>query len=178
MKKLILLVLAVSVLAGVSTPAVAEVKLGYIDMVKVFSNFKETIEAEEVFKKEVEAWRKQATDMEAELARMGEEIQSQTLMLSAEKLEEKKLVYGQRMEEYQKYMKDIFGEGGEAARRNKELTEPIMEKINGVIGIYAKEQGFTMIFDSSQAFFVFAEKELDITDDIVARLETELETTQ
>ncbi len=178
MRKLTLIVLALCILTAAAVPAVAEVKIGYIDTVKIFANFKETIEAEEIYKKEVEIWKKQAEEMEADLARMREEIQSQSLMLSAEKLEEKKLIFDQRMKEYQKFMQDIFGENGEAARRNKELTEPIVEKINGVIEIVAEEEGFTLVLDSSQGVIVYADKEIDITDMIIARLEAQMEITQ
>ena len=178
MKRSVSAILAVCMLVLAAAPAMAEVKIGYIDTVKIFANFSETIEAEEVYKTEVEAWKKQAEDMEAEIARLGEEIQSQSLMLSAEKLEEKKLVYNQKMQEYQKYMNDIFGEGGEAARRNKELTEPIVEKINGVIKVVAEEQGFTLVLDSSQGVIIYADKEIDITDMIIERLGAQMETTQ
>jgi len=179
MKRSIVAVIAFCMLAVAAVPARAqEVKIGYIDTVKIFANFKETVEAEEIYKKEVDAWKKQAEEMESELAKMREEIQSQSLMLSAEKLEEKRLLFDQKMKDYQKYMQDIFGENGEAARRNKELTEPIVEKINGVIEKVAEELGFTMVFDSSQGVIVYADKEIDITDQIIARLETELETAQ
>ncbi len=178
MRKLTMIVLALCMVTAAAVPAAAEVKIGYIDTVKIFANFKETIEAEEVYKKEVEAWKKQAEEMEAELARMSEEIQSQSLMLSAEKLEEKKLVYDQKIKDYQKYMHDIFGETGEAARRNKELTEPIVEKINGIIEKVAEEEGFTLVLDSSQGVIVYADKEIDVTDMIIARLEAQMETTQ
>jgi len=178
MTRYIVMVLALCMLLAAAVPASAEIKIGYIDTVKIFANFKETIEAEEVYKKEVEAWKKQAEEMEAELARMREDIQSQSLMLSAEKLEEKRLVFDQRMKEYQTYMQDIFGETGEAARRNKELTEPIVEKINGIIEKVAEEEGFTLVLDSSQGVIVYADKEIDITDMIIARLEVQMDTTQ
>ena len=178
MTKFTVIVLALCMLMAAAVPAKAEIKIGYIDTVKIFANFKETIEAEEVYKKEVEVWKKQAEEMEADLARMREEIQSQSLMLSAEKLEEKKLVFDQGMKDYQKYMQDIFGETGEAARRNKELTEPIVEKINGIIDIYAREEGYTLVLDSSQGVIVYADKEIDITDIIIARLDTQMESTQ
>ncbi len=178
MTRLTVIVLALFMLMAAAVPAGAEIKIGYIDTVKIFANYKETIEAEEIYKKEVEIWKKQAEEMETELARMREEIQSQSLMLSAEKLEEKKLVFDQRMKDYQKYMQDIFGETGEAARRNKELTEPIVEKINGIIEKVAEEEGFTLVLDSSQGVIVYADKEIDITDMIIAKLDAQLETIQ
>ena len=177
-RKLTMIALALCLVTAAAVPAAAEIKIGYIDTVKIFANFKETIEAEEVYKKEVEAWKKQAEDMETELARMREEIQSQSLMLSTEKLEEKKLLFDQKMKDYQKYMQDIFGETGEAARRNQELTEPIVEKINGIIEKVAEEEGFTLVLDSSQGVIVYADKEIDITDMIIERLGAQMETTQ
>jgi len=178
MTRLTVIVLAFFLLVAAAVPASAEIKIGYIDTVKIFANYKETIEAEEIYKKEVEVWKKQAEEMETELARMREEIQSQSLMLSAEKLEEKRLVFDQRMKDYQKYMQDIFGETGEAARRNKELTEPIVEKINGIIEKVADEEGFTLVLDSSQGVIVYADKEIDITDMIIAKLDAQMETVQ
>ena len=155
-----------------------EVKIGYIDTVKIFSNFKETIEAEEIYKKEVDAWKKQAEEMENELAKMRETIQSQTLMLSEEKLQEKKMEFDQAAEQYRKYMNDIFGENGEAARRNKELTDPIVEKINAVITKLAEEQGYTMVFDAAQGNIIYAAKSVDLTDLVIAELDAQLETVQ
>ncbi|UCF06225.1 MAG: OmpH family outer membrane protein [bacterium] len=155
-----------------------EVKMGYIDTVKIFAEYKETIEAEEIYKKEVEAWKKKATDMEQEIAQMREEIQSQSLMLSEEKLAEKKLVLEQKFKEYQQYMTDIFGDQGEAARRNKELTQPIVEKINGVIAQIAEEEGYTIIFDAGQANIVYAKKDLDLTDRVLEELSKHLESVE
>ena len=178
MKRSVAVVMGIVLLAAAAVPASAEVKIGYIDTVKIFANYKETIEAEEVYKKEVEGWKKQAEEMEAELARMNEEIQSQSLMLSAEKLQEKKLARDQKLKEYQKFMQETFGENGAAARRNKELTEPIVEKINVVIGKVAEEEGFTLVLDSSQGVIVYADKEIDITDKIIERLKAQMESAQ
>ncbi|MBN2071341.1 MAG: OmpH family outer membrane protein [Candidatus Krumholzibacteriota bacterium] len=174
---ILLLVYVVSMLPAASLRA-EEVKIGYIDTVKIFANFKETVEAEEIYKKEVESWKKKAEEMETELAQMRETIQSQTLMLSEEKLQEKKMEFDQAANEYRKYMNDIFGENGEAARRNKELTDPIVEKINAVISKIAEEQGFTMVFDAAQGNIIYADKSIDLTDTVIAELEAQLETAQ
>jgi len=152
-----------------------EVKLGYIDTVKIFAEFKETVAAEEIYKKEVEAWKKKASDMEADLAKMREEIQSQSLMLSEEKLSEKKLQFDQKMKEYNQYMSDVFGDNGQAAKRNKELTQPIVEKINGVIAKIAEDEGYTIVFDAAQGNIVYAKKALDLTEKVMERLQQEMQ---
>jgi outer membrane protein len=152
-----------------------EIKMGYIDTVKIFAEFKDTVEAEEIYKKEVEVWKKKAAEMETELANLREEIQSQSLMLSEEKLDEKKLVFERKLKEYQTYMTDVFGEGGEAERRNRELTQPIVEKINGVIAEIAEAEGYDVILDSAQGNIVYAKKELDLTEVVLEKLRAEME---
>jgi len=179
MKKLSVMMLVFFTVSIISSNLSAqEIKLGYVDTVKLFSQYSETVEAEKIYKKEVEAWRKKASEMEAEIARLREEIQSQSLMLSQEKLAEKKLQLEQKFKEYQQYMGDIFGEEGEAAKRNKELTQPIVEKINAVIAKIAEEEGYTMIFDSSQGNILYAKKAMDLTDKVLERLEGQLQSTQ
>jgi outer membrane protein len=177
MKKWSMVMLAVYFLSILPFEAASadEVKMGYVDTVRIFAEYRETVEAEEIYKKEVEAWKKKAEEMETELAQLREEIQSQSLMLSEEKLGEKKLALDQKYKEYQQYMNDIFGEDGEAARRNKELTQPIVEKINGVISQIAESEGFTIIFDSAQGNIVYAKKEMDITELVIEKLSEKME---
>jgi outer membrane protein len=178
MKQVTLMILAVyvcSLLPFYAAAAAQEVKLGYVDTVKIFAEFKETVEAEEIYKKEVDVWKKKAEEMQTELAQLREEIQSQSLMLSEEKLAEMKLSFEQQAKEYQQYMDEVFGEGGEAERRNKELTAPIVEKINGVIAKIAEDEGYTIIFDAAQANIVYAKKALDLTDQVLELLAQEFE---
>ncbi|MGD1048225.1 MAG: OmpH family outer membrane protein, partial [Candidatus Krumholzibacteriaceae bacterium] len=138
------------------------------------AQFKETVDAEAVYKKEVDAWKKKASDMEADLAKMREELQSQSLMLSEEKQAEKKLQFDQKMKDYNQFMSDVFGDNGQAAKRNKELTQPIVEKINAVIAKIAEADGYTIVFDAAQGNIVYAKKALDLTDRVMQELEKEM----
>ena len=176
MKKVSCFVLVCLVLSHFPLSALMaeEVKLGYVDTVKIFAEFKETVEAEATYKKEVDAWKKKATDMEAELAKMREELQSQSLMLSEEKQAERKLLFDQKLKDYNQYMSDIFSDDGQAAKRNKELTEPIVAKINAVIARIAETDGYTVIFDAAQGNIVYAKKALDLTERVMQELESQM----
>jgi outer membrane protein len=147
-----------------------ELKVGYVDTVKIFANYSKTVEAEEKYKQEIEEWRKKAKEMEAERAEMREAIQSQSLMLSEEKISEKRLELDQKIKEYQDYMQEIFGDQGEAAKRNQELTQPLVEEINSVIAEIAEEEGYTIIFDAAQGSLLYARDEIDMTDMVLERL--------
>ena len=178
MKKVSILILACFLISllPLGAPRAEEIKLGYIDTVKIFAEFKETVDAEAIYKKEVDAWKKKASDMEATLATMREEIQSQSLMLSEEKLAEKKQVFDRKLQEYNQYMTDVFGDNGQAAKRNKELTQPIVEKINAVIANLAEAEGYTLILDAAQGNIVFAKKALDLTARVMEELEKQMQT--
>jgi len=72
-------------------------------------------------------------------------------------------------------MSDVFGENGQAAKRNKELTQPIVEKINGVIAKIAEDEAYTIIFDAAQGNIVYAKKMLDLTEKVMAQLQLEMQ---
>jgi outer membrane protein len=167
-------------LAAVIVPAWAisslaqDVKIGYIDSIKIFAEYSETQEAERLYRQEVEQWTAQKQRMEQEIVKLRDELQAQSLMLSEEKKAEKKLELDRKMAEYEQFMEETFGDEGLAARRNQELTQPIVEKINRILEDFGKDQGYTIIFDVANANIVYADKALDLTDAVLAKL-TELQ---
>jgi len=170
-KPFIVLILALSILALASISLLAqEVKIGYIDSIKIFAEYKETQEAEQLYKKEVDTWKAQAATMEQTIVKLQDELKAQSLMLSEEKQREKKLELDQKMQEYQVFMQDTFGDDGLAAKRNKELTQPIVDKINVILERVGEEEGFAIIFDVANANIVWADKELDLTERVIEEL--------
>jgi outer membrane protein len=143
-----------------------EAKIGYIDSIKIFADYRETQEAERLYRQEVDQWTAQKQQKEQEIVKLREELQAQSLMLS----EEKKLELDRKMAEYEQFMQETFGDDGLAARRNKELTQPIVEKINTILEELGKEQGYTIIFDVANANIVYADKTLDLTDVVLTKL--------
>jgi outer membrane protein len=147
-----------------------EVKIGYIDSIKIFAEYKETQEAEQLYKNEVDAWKAQAASMEQTIVKLQDELKAQSLMLSEEKQKEKKLELDQKMQEYQSFMQDTFGDDGLAARRNKELTQPIVDKINDILEELGENEGYSVIFDVANANIVWASKALDLTETVLEKL--------
>jgi len=165
-----LLIAAIIVPASAISLLAQDVKIGYIDSIKIFAEYKETQEAERLYRQEVEQWTAQKQRMEQEIVKLRDELQAQSLMLSEEKKAEKKLELDRKMAEYEQFMDETFGDDGLAARRNKELTQPIVEKINRILEDLGKEQGYTIVFDVANANIVYADKALDLTDAVLAKL--------
>ena len=57
------------------------------------------------------------------------------------------------------------------AKKDRELSQPMIKKLNEVIGEIAKKEGFTVILHKNDQNLVWASKEVDITDQVVKALE-------
>lgn len=172
MKKLLGATLVAAALVGVTAVSslAQTLKIGYIDSVKIFAENKETQAAEATYRSDVAQWESQKQTYEADLAKMGDELNAQSPMLSEEKKAERRLEFQRKMDVYKKFMADTFGDDGLAAKRNKELTQPIVDKINKLVETIAKEQGLTMVFDVANANIVYADKSLDLTELVLTKL--------
>lgn len=173
-KTLVTSVIALALLCVGSISALAQtVKIGYIDSIKIFAENKETQAAEQLYRKDVDQWNAQKQNLEQELTRLNDEFNAQSPMLSEEKKAEKRLELQRKTDEYKKFMSDTFGDDGLAAKRNKELTQPIVDKINRIVEQIAKDQGLSIVFDVANANIVYADKQLDITELVLTKLSSQ-----
>jgi len=147
-----------------------KLKIGYIDSQRIFAEFRETQEAERLYKKEVDQWKAEAATKEQEIAKLQEELRAQSLMLSEEKQKEKKLELDRKLEEYQRFVSETFGEEGNAAKRNKELTQPIVGRINKILERLSEQEGYSLVFDIANANIIYAKKDFDLTDRLLEEL--------
>lgn len=173
LKKTTFLLVALVMLSSMCVTAFAQdvtIKIGYIDSQRIFAEYRETQEAELVYKKEVDQWKAEASGMEQEIARLQEELRAQSLMLSEEKKREKQLELDRKLEEYQRFVADTFGDDGVAARRNRELTQPIVDKINQILERFSETEGYGLVFDIANANIVYAKKDFDLTDRVLEEL--------
>lgn len=79
--------------------------------------------------------------------------------------EEAKLT--QKQQEIQKYEVEVQDM---IAKKKQEVYQPILDKIQAVIDQIGKEQGFTMIFDSSSLGMIFAADSEDLMPVVKQRL--------
>jgi outer membrane protein len=175
MNKLFAPVLLAAALVAVSAGSslAQTLKIGYIDSIKIFAENKETQDAERLYRSDVAQWEQQKQRYEADLSKMGDELNAQSPMLSEEKKAERRLEFQRKMDEYKKFMEETFGDTGLAAKRNKELTQPIVDKINKLVEKIAKEKGYTMVFDVANANIVYADKSLDLTELVLTKLRSQ-----
>ncbi len=148
-----------------------EGRLGYIDSMRLRTEYKEFKEAQAKFDKEVSSWEAQADSMKKEIDSLQVDLDNLKLILSDEKKKEKEEFLENKKLAYQKFTEDIFAPGGKIEKRNAELTKPILDKINKALEKIAEENNFDIIFDSVNGNIAYAKNALDLTDKVLEELE-------
>jgi len=151
-----------------SSGAVArELKIGYIHSQRILSEFQESIDAQRTLDDEQKKWIEEARQMEQEIAMLEDELENQSLLLSEEKKAERLQEIQSKYMEYQRFQQEIWGEMGRLYQRNKELTQPILEKVNEVIREIGEAEDYDIIFDAAVGNIVYAREDYDLTDTVL-----------
>jgi outer membrane protein len=143
--------------------AARELKIGYIHSQKILAEFQESIEAQRTLDEEQKKWVEEAQKKEQEIKTLEEELENQSLLLSDEKKTEKMAQIQTKYLEYQRFQQEIWGETGKLYQRNKELTQPIIDKVNTVITKLGKDGNYDVVFDAAVGNIVYAKDEFDMT---------------
>ena len=167
----VLVAAAVLLGAGVAAAQQAPLRIAYVNPQALFDNAPGRAEAQAAFARETEGYR-------AELAKLSDAL---TTMVSTYQKEEAKLLPADRekrqraiaakedsLRQRQQQLEQV------ASQRQNELMAPIMEAVRKVLEDIRVEDGFAMIFSSEPGSspILAADKNLDITERVVARLKT------
>ena len=164
---------AITIMAVSASVATAEMKFGYINSEAIFAEYEGTKEAQSKFNNEVAKWEQEATKKQQEIKNLKDQIDKQSLLLSAERKKTLEDSLNQKMVDYQKFLQENFGQEGRALKKNEELTKPIIEKINKIIEKIAKEENYDFIFDARAGGIVYAKKVYDLNQRVLEALSKE-----
>lgn len=147
-----------------------EGKIGFIDSMKLRTDYKEFADAQAKFDQEVAKWQVEADSLKQELDSLQADLDKQKLLLSEEKRKEKESIIEQKKKGYTSYINKIFGPNGQMEKMNAELTKPILDKINIALEKIALENNYIMIFDAVNGNIAWAKKGLDLTERVLEEL--------
>jgi outer membrane protein len=176
MRRIITIALGFAVIAGILfiwAPGRAdarEIKIGYINSQKILAEYQESVAAQRTLDEEQQKWVEEARKKEQELKRLEDELENQSLLLSEEKKAEKLQDIQTKYMEYQRFQQEIWGETGKLYQRNKELTQPIVDKVNAIITKIGKDNDYDLIFDAAVGNIVYAKDDYDVTELVLENL--------
>jgi len=158
-------------LVGAAGSAVAEQKIGVVDSQRIFAEYDKAREAENVFQEEMRAWAAELEGMETELISLQEQIRTQSLLLSQEKLDELQRTLEQKRGAYEARRQEILDpQSGLAVARNEELVRPINQQVSTVVERIGAEGDYALILDIATVNAFYVDDALDLTDEILAGL--------
>jgi outer membrane protein len=154
----ILLALALLMLAPQASAK--DMKLGVINSEQILTNFSEYQTSMRSLREEKEDWDRQIASREKEIEAEVKDFQLQENTLSPVTRSERRSNIDRRVAELEEFKAEIYAEpNGRFFRRNKELMEPLITKVNNAIQAVAEEEGYDMILDNSMPIVVYVREE-------------------
>jgi outer membrane protein len=156
----------------VMMPAQETMKLGFIDSQAVIGAYPGTQDAQATFNTENTAWERQAAALEAEVNRLNQELERQSMAMTQERRTQLTAELQQKYAEYQSFIDETWGQNGRAYQRNQELMAPIIEKVNTLLEQVGQEEEYDYIFDAASGGLVYAAPAYDLTPRIIELMGT------
>ena len=161
---------ALIVCAGVARAA--DARLGYIDSARIWVEYKDAAEAQQRFERQVQGWRDEAAEKQKIVDQLKAELRDQGPVLSALKRQEKESALTRAISEYEGFVQDVWGPNGRASQENARSTDEIIQLVRKAVEKIASQRGVELVFDASGGFIIYADKSLDMTNDVIAELNT------
>lgn len=166
-------ILIVTLAALLTAPALLmakNMKIGYIRSDMIFKEYKGTKEAQDSYDKEVAKWEQEAAEKEKKIKELEEQLEKQGLLMSGEKKKNLEQEVSRLKVEYKEFVYKVFGQGGDAFKKNAEYTKPILKQINAILDEIGKNENYDFIFDATAGGLVYARDAFDLTDRLVKEL--------
>jgi outer membrane protein len=147
-------------------------KIAYINSAQLLREAPGRAEAEAQFDREVGVYRQQIQRMDDSLRVLVASFERDAPKLDSVARETRRKSVGLREVEYQTRARGL---DSTMQARQAQLVKPIMERVQSVIESIRTEDGYAMIFDvgSQTSVVVAADKKLDLTERVLARLKSQ-----
>jgi outer membrane protein len=143
-------------------------RIGYINSQAIVPQTPGYDEAQSQFQQDMQGFQSQMRQMAQQLDSMIQAYEQQQLTMSPATKQEREQQIMSRQQEVQQAQNDM---SQRANAREAELLQPIMEKINTVIEQIRAEGNYAVIFDVAAGAIIAADPALDLTDEVVRRLQ-------
>jgi outer membrane protein len=168
---------ATTMVAAAAVPAAAQqaapsaMKIAYVNTQAIFQSAPGRAEAEAQFEKERNTLGEQVKRMDDSLNAMVADYQKSAARLDSATRTRRETAIRTKQDEYRQR---ASGLEEQLNQRRDALLQPIMERIRTALDQIRAEDGYAMILnnDPQASLIVSADKNLDITERVVARLKT------
>ena len=175
MKRWTLLLAALLLAAGGA--AAKDLRIGVINSDQILANYAEYASSMRILQEERADWDRQISSREAEIDAEMRAYKQQENALSPVTRSERRAEIDRKLATLEEFKGEIYAEGtGRFFRRNQELMEPLVNRVNEAIRTVAEEEGYDLILDNSMPVVVYvAEDAIDVNlnQKVLAKLQGE-----
>lgn len=158
--------LVVSLFTFTTFAAQAEFKAGVVDMQKAIQSTSSGKKAKKELEGEFDKKKKEIKKKEDDIKKRVEEFDKKKMVLSDKIREEQQIEIQQDM---RKFQEEVGKSQMMMQQKERELTKPILEKIQKIIGDVAKEKDLSIVFEKSEQSVMWAKGDMDITAEVIKR---------
>ncbi len=158
LRVLSLMLLAVVLMGGT---ALAESKIGFINISQVFDSYEKTKQFDADLQKDSESKRAQREVLVSAIKKLRDEVE----LMAPEAREEKQRQMDQKVQELQAFDRDARLS---LRKKRDEMIRGILKEIDDVIQAYGKEKGYDYIYNDR--VLVFKKDQSDLSKEIIDRL--------
>jgi len=142
--------------------ASAQMKVGVVDVQRAVMQTEDGLRAQATLKKLFDNRQQELNKRQLDMQKQKEDIDKQSHVLSQAALQKKVDDWTRQMQELQTTFVEY---NKELEKKQKELTDPIFERVLGAIKRIAGTDGYDLIVD--RATVAFARGDLDLTDRVI-----------
>lgn len=168
MRRTSLAAMALALLVSAAGLEAQALKIGYINSQEILASAPGAAAAEQQFNTEMQQYQAEIAQLETELQNMETALQQQQLTLSPEARANREQQLQQRFQEYQQRSAELQEI---ANQRRAALIQPVMDNITAVIETIREEGAYALILDAAAGSIVSADAALDLTQQVIARLQ-------
>ncbi|MCP4713801.1 MAG: OmpH family outer membrane protein [Deltaproteobacteria bacterium] len=140
-------------------------KIGYVAIQKAVTESLAGKEAMKRFEVDVKQLEEDLLKEKADIEKLGEMLQKQSMMLTDDVRRSKEKDFLKRQRDYERSVKDTKTD---IQIKEAELTNEILEDLLPLITKYGKDNGYSVVFEKNERILLYAAEALDLTDKIIA----------
>jgi outer membrane protein len=142
----------------------AEIKIGYLDVAKVFDEYKKTKEQDATLEAQAKLKQGERDKLVSEITRFRDELE----LLSEKGKQDKQSVIDEKVKKLQEY--DTVTRN-DLRKKRDDMVADILKEIDAVVQDYGKKQGYDIILNDK--VIVYKKDNLDVTADILKTLNSQ-----
>lgn len=159
------------ILLGSSQVMAQNQKIGYIDSNYILQHIPEYKGINQRLQLLTQQWKDQLKKMQDTIDQMQKDYNAKEILYTPEVRKEKKKAIEDKIKEKQAFQDSKFGPNGEYFQKQKELLQPLQQKIVDAVDKIAERDGYDFVFDRSGDYlFLYTRSQWNLSDKVLQEM--------